>query len=163
MSNHTSKMVVCTISAFLLAGSLTACTRNQAAQPAPNQSVRQQAASPTPAAIQDNRIQVARQAADKIVQLPGVKSANVLVTQNNAYVAAVLKDGTGQLTRDMEGQIAQQVKSTDGNVHNVYVSTNPDFVQRVNNYAADVAAGRPVSGFFAEFTEMVKRVFPNPR
>lgn len=175
MSINASKRVVCTISAFLLAGTIAGCNFNQAAQPAPgqDQSVRQQAANQTPAADQnqtpaanqnqDNRVQIAQQAADKIVQLPGVSTANVLVTQNNAYVAAVLQDRNGQMTQDMEGQIAQQVKATDTNIQNVYVSTNPDFVQRVNSYVADVGAGRPVAGFFEQFTEMVTRLFPNPR
>lgn len=110
----------------------------------------------------DNRIQVADRAATKITQIRGVKQANVLVTQRTAYVAAML-DNNQQLSRDIEDQIAQQVRTVDSNIQNVYVSTNPDFIGRVNSYVADVQQGRPVAGFFEEFTEMVQRIFPNAR
>ncbi|MCS7461965.1 YhcN/YlaJ family sporulation lipoprotein [Paenibacillus doosanensis] len=163
MFKFRKQSMVCALSVVLLAGAAAGCAKNQAAQPSPNQggTARQQTVNQSPTTIQDSRIMVANQAAEKIAQLPGIKSANVLVTQHNAYVAAILKDTTvRQVSQDVENQIAQQVKSSDPNIHNVYVSTNPDFVQRVNTYVADVGAGRPVSGFVNEFAEMVKRVFP---
>ncbi|WP_051620419.1 YhcN/YlaJ family sporulation lipoprotein [Paenibacillus sp. UNC451MF] len=161
--NHSKKMIYA-LSACLLVGAAAGCSKNnQAAQPAPhtNNMVRQQAVNPTPSAIPGDRIEVANQSAQKITQLPGVSSATVLVSRHNAYVAAILKDRSGHLSQDMESQIAQQVKSTDNNIHNVYVSTNPDFVQRANNYVMDVSQGRPVTGFVQEFGEMIKRIFPN--
>ncbi|MBD0382162.1 YhcN/YlaJ family sporulation lipoprotein [Paenibacillus sp. WST5] len=111
----------------------------------------------------DNRVQVAQQAADKLTQLNGIRQANVLVTRRNAYVAAGVDTNQTQLTPDLENQIAQQVKSTDPNIQNVYVSTNPEFVDRVNTYVADVGQGRPVAGFFEQFNDMVQRIFPNAR
>ncbi|MGQ7889756.1 YhcN/YlaJ family sporulation lipoprotein [Paenibacillus sp. WC2504] len=111
----------------------------------------------------DNRIQIAKQAADKITQVPGVKSANVLVTNRNAYVAAVVNTPQTELTKDLENQIAQQVKATDANIQNVYVSSNPEFVDRVNSYITDVGQGRPASGFVEQFSEMVRRIFPSAR
>jgi YhcN/YlaJ family sporulation lipoprotein len=114
---------------------------------------------------QDNvneRIQVANQAADKIVQINGVARAYVLVTQRNAYVAATLHPNQ-QLSSDMEKRIADQVRATVPHVQNVYVSTNPDFVNRVSAYVNDVQQGRPVAGFVEQFNEMVQRIFPNPR
>ncbi|WP_373232695.1 YhcN/YlaJ family sporulation lipoprotein [Cohnella sp.] len=110
----------------------------------------------------DHRIQVADRAAKKITDLNGVRQANVLVTQRTAYVAAML-DNDQQLSRQIEDQIAQQVRAVDRNVQNVYVSTNPDFTDRINNYVNDVQQGRPVAGFFEEFNEMVQRIFPNAR
>jgi YhcN/YlaJ family sporulation lipoprotein len=111
----------------------------------------------------DNRIQIANQAAEKIVKLNSVKQANVLVTGRNAYVAVVVDTPQGQLSRELEEQIAQHVRSTDPNIQNVYVSTNPEFVDRINRYVTDVRQGRPVSGFFEEFTEIVQRIFPKAR
>ncbi|WP_127527662.1 YhcN/YlaJ family sporulation lipoprotein [Paenibacillus alginolyticus] len=55
----------------------------------------------------DNRSEVAKQAADKIVRLPGIRQANVLATRTNAYVATVIDTSQGQLTREMEDQITQ--------------------------------------------------------
>jgi YhcN/YlaJ family sporulation lipoprotein len=106
-----------------------------------------------------NRVEIAKQAAFKVVRIPGVRTANVLVTQRNAYVAAVLADNI-QFSREMENIIAKQVRAADPNIKNVYVSTNPDFVNRVNTYVKDVQQGRPVSGFFEEFNRMVQRIFP---
>ena len=111
----------------------------------------------------DNRVQIAKQAADRITRINGVKAANVLVTRSNAYVAAVVNTNQGQLTSNLEHQIAQQVRATDPSIQNVYVSTNPEFVNRVNKYVADVGQGRPVSGFVEEFTVMVNRIFPKAR
>jgi YhcN/YlaJ family sporulation lipoprotein len=80
----------------------------------------------------DNRIQIADQAADKIVKLNGVQQANVLVTGKHAYVAVVVNTPEGPISRELEEQIAQQVRATDQNIQNVYVSTNPEFVDRIN-------------------------------
>jgi spore cortex protein len=113
--------------------------------------------------IADNRIQVADKAAKNITRITGVRQANVLITQRNAYVAAVLDNNEGQLSRKIEDQIAQQVRAIDPNVENVYVSTNPDFVGRINTYVDDVQQGRPIAGFVEQFNEMVQRIFPNAR
>ncbi len=110
----------------------------------------------------DNRIQVADKAATKITQIKGVRQANVLVTRRNAYVSATL-DNDQQLSRETEDRIAKQVRAVDPNVQNVYVSTNPDFVSRINEYVSEAQQGRPVAGFFEEFNEMVQRIFPNAR
>lgn len=110
----------------------------------------------------DNRIQVSKEAADKITKIGGVIQANVLVTGRNAYVAALM-DTTQQMTREIEDLIAQQVRSTDQRIQKVYVSTNPEFRDRVNQYVTDVGQGRPATGFYEQFNEMVQRVFPNAR
>jgi spore cortex protein len=87
----------------------------------------------------------------------------VLVTGKHAYVAVVVNTPEGPLSRELEEQIAQQVRATDQNIQNVYVSTNPEFVDRINRYVTDVRQGHPVTGFFQEFTEIVKRIFPKSR
>jgi YhcN/YlaJ family sporulation lipoprotein len=128
----------------------------------PNQQDQNQQARNQPLGDMDNRIQIADQAADKITQLGGVNQANVLVTRRNAYVAASM-DANQQLTSDIENQIAEQVRATDPNIQNVYVSTNPEFLDRVNSYVTEAGQGRPVAGFFDQFNEMVQRIFPNAR
>jgi spore cortex protein len=112
----------------------------------------------------DNRskMRVADQAADKVADLPEVDTANVIVTENNAFVAAKLdKSSRNELTNKIENKISKAVKSVDHDIDNVYVSTNPDFYDRINTYASDIRHGRPVSGFFNQFNDMVRRVFPN--
>lgn len=104
-----------------------------------------------------------KNAADKIVRLNGVKQANVLVTRRNAYVAAVVDTPQTEIPQQLEEQIANEVRSTDPNIQHVYVSTNPEFVDRVNRYVQDIGQGRPVAGFVEEFSAMIQRLFPTAR
>ena len=111
----------------------------------------------------EDRVEIAQAAAERIDMLPGVQQANVLVTSRNAYVAAVLDGNNQQLSRQKEDQIAREVRKVHPNIQNVYVSTNPDFVDRINSYMMDVQQGRPVAGFVDQLNEMVQRIFPNAR
>ncbi|WLD94747.1 YhcN/YlaJ family sporulation lipoprotein [Alkalihalobacillus sp. AL-G] len=112
----------------------------------------------------NDRYEVADDAAKKVADLPEVSDANVLVTDENAYVAAQLRNnegGEGEITREIKRKISEQVKAVDRDINNVYVSANPDFVDRVNDYVTRVGQGEPVEGFGEEFGEMIQRIFPN--
>lgn len=111
----------------------------------------------------ENRFDIAKAAADRITRLTGVKQANVLVTKHNAYVAAVVNIPSNQMPKALEDQIAKEVRVTDPTIKNVYVSTNPEFVDRVNQYVEDVRQGRPVAGFFDELNQVIQRIFPAAR
>lgn len=109
----------------------------------------------------DNQeLAVADDVADKIVEMNEVESANVIVTDENAYVAVVLKEGTDS-SEEMENKIADQARSANADFNNVYVSTNPDFVKQMNEYGEKIRANEPVEGFFEEFADAMKRVFPD--
>ncbi|MBS4200025.1 YhcN/YlaJ family sporulation lipoprotein [Bacillus sp. FJAT-49732] len=112
----------------------------------------------------DNRIDVADNIADKVADLKEVDTANVLVTNRNAYVAVKLSNkGNNEMSNTVQRKIAKQVRDVDNNIDNVYVSENPDFYNRMTGYRNDINAGQPVSGFFNEFSDTVRRVFPNAR
>ena len=112
----------------------------------------------------NNRIDVADNIADEITKLKEVDSANVLVTRRNAYVAVKLSNrGNNEMSNTVQRKIAKQVRDVDNNIDNVYISENPDFFNRMTGYRNDINAGRPVSGFFNEFSDTVRRVFPNAR
>ncbi|MFQ3543699.1 YhcN/YlaJ family sporulation lipoprotein [Halobacillus rhizosphaerae] len=115
--------------------------------------------------VHNTNYDVAKEAANRIEsKVDGVDHAYVLKTRDNAYVAAVLKNKNGksaELTDKVEKQIKQAVKSADSDINNVYVSTNPDFVDLTNNYVSDVKNGEPIQGFFQQFGQMTKRIFPN--
>lgn len=120
-----------------------------------------------------NRYDVAEEAADLIVErVDVIDNAYVLTTDNNAYVAAELdthRNGNNlnhkndDLTDDVKNEISKIVKSVDNSIENVYVSTNPDFLDLANNYAGDVERGEPIEGFFEEIGNMIERVFPQNR
>ncbi|ANB57257.1 lipoprotein yhcN [Anoxybacillus sp. B7M1] len=113
---------------------------------------------------QETRMEVAQTAADRVADLKEVSDANVIVANRTAYVAVILSNHLkGKMTKDVERKIANTVKQTDPKIDNVFVSTNPDFVERMADYSQKLQQGRPVSGLFEEFSEMVRRVFPTAR
>ncbi|WP_158232506.1 YhcN/YlaJ family sporulation lipoprotein [Sporosarcina sp. P13] len=119
--------------------------------------------TPTPS-TNETKVETADEAADKITELTEVDSATVLVTDHNAYVAVVLKDtAVKEATKELENKVAEKVRSSNSAIENVYVSLNPDFVERMTGYREKVSAGEPVEGFFDEFSEAMKRVFPDAR
>jgi spore cortex protein len=112
----------------------------------------------------NQRMQVADEAQNKVEELSEVRRANVIVTNRNAYVAVVLKDDTkGEIRKEVENKISDQVKSTDNNIRNVFVSSNPDFANRMGDYGQKIQGGEPIEGLFEEFNELVQSIFPNAR
>ncbi|MHA6260182.1 YhcN/YlaJ family sporulation lipoprotein [Sporosarcina sp. CAU 1771] len=111
--------------------------------------------------VNETRMDIANEAADKVAEMDEVDSATIIVTDQNAYAAVMLKSETTELTDALEEKIADKVRETDSDIQKVYVSVNPDFVERMKGYGEEISAGNPVEGFFEEFTESVKRVFPD--
>lgn len=75
---------------------------------------------------------------------------------DNTYTSS----GT-MMSQDVKQKIVTKVRSLcSPNVKNVFVTANPDFYGRLNNYANDLKAGKPISGLVTEFNEMARRVFP---
>lgn len=123
----------------------------------------------------ENRIDVAEDAADQVEALDEVKRATVLVTNRNAYVAVVMNDdtenaegtedtdGTDEVPKALEDKIAEKVRAAASDIDNVYVSLNPDFVERMHDYGQRINEGEPIEGFFDEFGEAVRNVFPDAR
>ncbi|MED1738459.1 YhcN/YlaJ family sporulation lipoprotein [Bacillus swezeyi] len=112
----------------------------------------------------NNNMEVADKAADKVAELKEVRNANVIVTENNAYVAVVLKGNPkGEVTGDLKKKISNKVKEADKDINNVFVSANPDFVDRMRNYGDRIQNGEPIEGIFEEFGETINRIFPQQR
>jgi spore cortex protein len=112
----------------------------------------------------DNQLRFGDEAKAKVEDLDEVKTAHIIMTDRAAYVAVVLKDDeTGNVRKDLENKISDRVKSTDSDIQNVYVSSNPDFVDRMSDYGDKIQNGKPIRGLFDEFSEMVQRVFPTAR
>ena len=65
------------------------------------------------------------------------------------------------LSPDLENKIAEKVREANNDIQKVYVSLDPDFVDRMKGYVNQINQGEPVQGFFGEFTEAIQRVFPN--
>ncbi|GKU83116.1 YhcN/YlaJ family sporulation lipoprotein [Niallia sp. NCCP-28] len=109
-------------------------------------------------------LDLADEVADKVTDIKGIKRAVVFKTDRNAFVAVELTGNkSGEVTKKLEDKIANKVRKIDGDIKNVYVSSNPDFYNRMTNYGRDIENGKPISGLFNEFSQMVRRVFPNYR
>ncbi|SFC27879.1 sporulation lipoprotein, YhcN/YlaJ family [Bacillus sp. OV322] len=112
----------------------------------------------------DNDYSFSDKVANRVEALKDVKHARVVLADHTAYVGAVLADrNVKDVTGSLENKIADQVKESDKSVDKVYVSINPDFVQRLDNYSDDFQNGKPVKGFADEFSQTIKRVFPDAR
>lgn len=108
----------------------------------------------------NGQVESADEVANKITELEGVESASVLVTDNNAYVAVKLSEGTDE-TEELKTKISDAAKAENADFNNVYVSANPDFANQFKDYGDRIRANEPVEGFFDEFTDTVERVFPD--
>lgn len=109
----------------------------------------------------NTRMESAQNVADQLAEIDPVKSANVLLTDHNAYVAVSTRNGeTIEESSAAKKAIADRVQSLRPEVKNVYVSANPDFTGRIQGYVQDLNAGKPVSGLLHEFNSLVQRIFP---
>lgn len=190
----------------------------------------------------NTRVEVSQQLAEIIADMPEIDRANVLLTDNNAYISVFLEDGAdgtdgsdrshidrrigtdrvrginraertdraGQtdralqrgdtfrgegvtksrtqlqmnreanrdddrldrtrmrrqfdqaqdVTTDLKDKIAREVKRHAPHIRNVYVSANPDFMDRLNGFIDQIQAGNPVRGLINELNTTVERMFP---
>ncbi|MFC4024563.1 YhcN/YlaJ family sporulation lipoprotein [Oceanobacillus longus] len=125
---------------------------------------------------ENNQYDVSEEAAERITdEVKEIDRVQVLTTDNNAYVAASFDNDERQnrnqnqdqgnnngeeITDEVKDKIGDIVRSVDNSIENVYVSTNPDFVDLTNNYVDDINNGEPIEGFFDQMGNMVERIFP---
>lgn len=64
------------------------------------------------------------------------------------------------MTQEVKDMIADVIKKNDSTITEVFVSANPEFVERVGNFVTDVSNGHPISGIVDEFQTLVDRIFP---
>ncbi len=64
------------------------------------------------------------------------------------------------VTDEVKRQVADVVKSVDNNIDNVYVTTNPEFIDLTTDYANDIRNGHPVEGVFDQIGHIIQHVFP---
>ncbi|MGN7360047.1 YhcN/YlaJ family sporulation lipoprotein [Paenibacillus sp. SAF-054] len=91
------------------------------------------------------------------------------ITRSNGYNATTpgtsgtngtLSDNKDDVSMEIKNKISDTIKKSDPSITNVYVSANPDFVQRVSNYATELKNGHPVQGMLTEMSTMFERIFP---
>lgn len=80
------------------------------------------------------RMKVAEDIEDKIVSMNEVDQSNVTIKNSNAYVAVQLKNNNNDLSKDVAQRIADQAKTIDPDIENVYISVNPDVSGNPDQY-----------------------------
>ena len=111
----------------------------------------------------NNNVRVANRIARSIENLKEVAQARVIATNDNAYVAVLLErnQNNDKLDKKLKNKISKVVKQTDPSINDVYISENQDFFDKMSDYVNDIRNGRPISGFFNQFNDIIQRVFPN--
>ncbi|SFA91965.1 sporulation lipoprotein, YhcN/YlaJ family [Cohnella sp. OV330] len=109
----------------------------------------------------NSHLEMDQKIADKLAARSDVQSAYVVRSDRNAYVA-IMSEGHGdhELTSKLKGEIADEVKAQSPATDHVYVSSNPEWGDRMRGYAEQVRQGHPIQGLLTEFNAIVNRIFP---
>jgi YhcN/YlaJ family sporulation lipoprotein len=100
--------------------------------------------------------------AAKIRQISDIDRAQVVLTDQNAWVGIRLKGQVeGSLTDEKKTEVSDLVKQEDSSVKTVYVTSDADMVERLESIGTEIASGKPVGGFAAELEEMGRRITPS--
>jgi len=106
----------------------------------------------------DPTIRVSQLAEQYVEKLEEVSRANVIYSNNNAYVA-IKPNQPDKLSDVLNQRIADQVRKADNKIHKVYVSVNPDFYTTMNSYAHDIRSGRDKGSLYRDFSNTVMNFF----
>jgi YhcN/YlaJ family sporulation lipoprotein len=112
--------------------------------------------------VNQKGFRVLKEAEEYVENLHEVKSATIIASNHNAYVAVAMDhDFHGELSSFIEDQIANQVRDADASIQNVYISSNRDFFKQMNQYRDQIQNGSKAEGMTSGFNQMVRRVFNN--
>ncbi|MBF8982459.1 YhcN/YlaJ family sporulation lipoprotein [Lutibacter sp. B2] len=94
---------------------------------------------------------------NSIITLKEVDAANVLLGENNAYVAVKLNENLGtaqqQTVRD---RIVQKVKDMDGKIKNVSVSMDENVMTKVKGYQNEIKGGQTIDRFMNDIKSLFR-------
>jgi spore cortex protein len=94
-------------------------------------------------------------------QVQGVDNATAVVTGNTAYVGIDMETNIRNVNQsDIKREVANRVRATGNNINTVYVSAEPDFMNRLRNVGNGVRNGKGGNTFTTELNDMVQRITP---
>lgn len=106
-------------------------------------------------------MEVADNAAERIVALKEISHAEVLVVNKHSYAAVKLVGTVESLTPALKQKIVSQIKNEQIETNRVYISANADVYTQTAKFTEHLRAGRPIELIFDDFSEMVRNHFPN--
>ncbi|MGD6857899.1 YhcN/YlaJ family sporulation lipoprotein [Bacillus infantis] len=111
-----------------------------------------------------NNLRNSEDAQQKVEAMKEVDKAVVITAGSKAYAAVKLANGeNADVNDEMKKKVSDKVQAADQNINEVFVSSNPDFMERMRGYRDDIQNGKPVRGLFDQFSETVQRIFPESR
>jgi|GEM_PF-2056674 len=115
----------------------------------------------------NDRLDMDEGLAHRLEALPGVQKAYVLLAGPRAYVGIQKEDGhqgANRGTFDVDpmlgSRIERQVQAASPAVKQVYATSNPEYLARMEIYRAAANGGRSIGEFTAEFNALAARIFP---
>lgn len=156
-----SLIIIMTISLLVLGG----CSMNRKPSPKPAPTPAPSRVSPTPPTSPAPKPAAPTTQASKLAiaaqKVPDVKSATVVVSGSTAFVGLEIKPGVeAKKTNEIKSKVADAVKRADSRIKAVNVTTDPNLITRLKKIAEGVGAGKPISSFTKELTEITRRMTP---
>lgn len=135
---------------FIFSGCSSAARKPGPTQPVPNQTQTDNAAN-----------EKARRIAREADQVDGVKQSTVVVSGTKAYIGLDIKSNIEKnQTKAVENAVIKKIKGVEPSINTVYVSSDADTVTRIKKISQGVVAGKPVSSFTRELSEIGRRITP---
>ena len=148
----------------LLAITLVGCGTNTENNKQTTQGIHDNQMEPTEYGTRTNTAEegyVWDDAKKKIDAIKDVKSSHVVAVGHDAFVAVVLEnENHEEPPKELKKKISDEVMNEDSEINKVYVSSNPEFFDHMENYGERLHAGESFSGLYDEFKGMSKRTFP---
>lgn len=93
--------------------------------------------------------------------VPGVDKATVALTDSTALVGLDVKAGVeAARANSIKREVSDRLQRSEPRLTRVLVTTDPDLTARIKKIAEGVKAGKPVSSFSREVTELMRRLTP---
>jgi YhcN/YlaJ family sporulation lipoprotein len=112
----------------------------------------------------NSKLELDAKTAQQISAMNGIKSAQVIHMNGDAFVALVLANGNTPAEKKVppqfEARIADKIRSVRPDVRRIYVSANPIFIDRTKAIVEDLQKGTHIAGVTNEFQSIVERLFP---
>ncbi len=97
--------------------------------------------------------------AKRVVALPEVESASVLINGNTAIVGCDLNNNTNNtISSNLKQKIDAAVKVADKNIKTITVTADPSINTRIQNMNTRMNNGNPITGFTTEIEDILRRI-----
>ncbi|WP_207707312.1 YhcN/YlaJ family sporulation lipoprotein [Crassaminicella thermophila] len=80
----------------------------------------------------------------EVERIPGVRDAVIIVDNNTAYVGIKANTRTNINMKALQTSVASKIREKMPNIVRVYVTSDPNKVERLRDYKEDIRRGKPI-------------------